>query len=573
MPSLAIGAIVFDPVTPRIVYAGSGEGNFYFNLGAGVYRSTDGGTTWTVIATAPFVGAGFFDLVVDPKNRKRLYAATTGGFYASKNGGTTWTLKRAGRCWDISLHPAGGAAAEILAAFQDGLFVSTSGGNSFTAVSMPSEPATARSRLAVDRVKQAPDVAYVFGAAGSSAYLWRRSATTWTRITSLPPGLNINQAWYDWYVAASPTDSNLVYLGAIDTHRGVRSASGAWTWTNITSKGSTSVHPDQHCLAFAPGASKTIYLGNDGGVYRSANSGGTWKALNRTLGITEIEYMAIDPTTADWLLAGTQDNGTIRFTGASTTWDHVADGDGGDCGVNHVNPSEVYHSYYGVSLEHSSDSGDTWTWLAPPATPALFYPPVEVYATTVAIGGASLIISRTSGAPWTAVGLGLPAGDMASAMDIPDANTVFVGTTEGRVLKVTWNGTTWTKTVLTSPAPRYISCITADPGTPARLWVTMSQLGGPRVFRSDNTGGTWVNCTAGLPNIPINSVAVDPANGKRVWVAADVGVYQTLDMGGTWTGFSNGLPNAMAADLVFHKKGRVLFCGTRNRGAWVVAVP
>jgi hypothetical protein len=96
---------------------------------------------------------------------------------------------------------------------------------------------------------------------------------------------------------------------------------------------------------------------------------------------------------------------------------------------------------------------------------------------------------------------------------------------------------------------------------------------GGRVYRSDNGGGSWVNCTAGLPNIPINSVVVDPANFKRVWVAADVGVHQTLDLGSSWAGFSNGLPNAMAVDLIFHKQDRQLFCGTRNRGAWIIPVP
>src|SRR5262249_42116587 len=83
MPSLAIGAITFDPSLPKRVYAGSGEGNFYYNLGAGVYRSTDGGTKWAVLASAPFVGVGFYDLVVDPHTPTVLYAATTSGFFRS----------------------------------------------------------------------------------------------------------------------------------------------------------------------------------------------------------------------------------------------------------------------------------------------------------------------------------------------------------------------------------------------------------------------------------------------------------------------------------------------------------
>jgi hypothetical protein len=95
MPSLAIGAVVFDPRNRKRVYAGSGEGNFYASRGAGVYRSIDGGTTWAVQASAPFVGVGFYDLVVDPKTRSILYAATTNGFYKSTNKGSTWARNKA----------------------------------------------------------------------------------------------------------------------------------------------------------------------------------------------------------------------------------------------------------------------------------------------------------------------------------------------------------------------------------------------------------------------------------------------------------------------------------------------
>jgi hypothetical protein len=569
MPTLAIGAVTFDPHDPTRAYAGSGEGNFYANLGAGVYMSSDGGTTWKVRARAPFVGAGFYDLVVDPVNRNILYAATTIGFYVSTNAGTSWSRKRAGKCWDITVHPAGGAN-EILAAFADGLFASYNHANTFAPVALPSSPAAAWTRLDVDRVIGAPDIAYVFGAAGTSAHLWRRTGTTWKKVTPLP-AIDVNQAWYDWYVAASPTDSRQVFVGAIDTFRGTLSGT-TWRWKNITTQGRNSIHPDQHALTFSPGNSKVIYAGNDGGVYRSANSGNNWKALNRGLGITEVEYLGSDPNTWMWLMAGTQDNGTIRFTG-TTRWEHIADGDGGDCGVNQLDPNEIYHSFYSVSLERSNNKGDTWTWLAPPGVPSLFYPPVEVAGRTVAIGGASLVITRTGGPPWTTVALGLPAGDGASAMRAVDANTFLIGSTRGRMLRAAWNGTSWTVTNLASPAARFVSCIAVDPSNPQRVWVTLSQLGGGRVFRSDDAGATWTDCSAGLPPIPMNSVVVDPASFQRVWVSADVGVYESTDLGSTWTSFSAGLPNAMAVDLLFHRQDRMLFCATRNRGVWVIHIP
>jgi hypothetical protein len=570
MPSLAIGAVAFDPKAPKRVYAGSGEGNFYANLGAGVYVSTDGGTTWTVLASAPFLGVGFYALVIDPKKTSTLYAATTNGLYRSTNSGRNWNLKRAGRCWDLTVHPNGGGV-ELLAAFQDGLFVSTNGGNTFSAVTLPSSPAAAWTRLAVDRVTAAPDVAYAFGAAGGAAHLWRRVGTTWTKLAA--PALNVNQAWYDWYVAANPTSQTQVYVAAIDTLRGDLSGS-TWKWTNVTTQGANSIHPDQHCLTFVPGNAKTIYAGNDGGIYRSTSSGAKWTDLNKGLAITEIEYMASDPNTWKWLMAGTQDNGTIRFTG-TTKWDHIADGDGGDCGVNQQNPNTIYHSYYNVSLERSNDKGNTWTWLAPPNVPSLFYPPVEVAGMTVAIGAVDLVITRNGAPPWATVALGLAAGEVSTAMRAIDANSLLIGTNRGRVLKMTWTGASWTKTILGSPAAKYISCIAIDPTNPQRFWLTNSQVtgAGGRVYRSDNGGAAWINCTAALPNIPINSIVVDPANFKRVWVAADVGVYESVDLGASWAAFANGLPNAMAVDLLFHSQDRRLFCGTRNRGAWVVAVP
>jgi photosystem II stability/assembly factor-like uncharacterized protein len=570
MPTLAVGAITFDPHDARRVYAGSGEGNAYKNLGAGVYLSTDGGTTWKVLTGAPFIGSGFYDLVVDPVNRRVLYAATTSGFYVSTNAGAAWTRRRAAECWDISVHPNGGTV-ELLIACADGLWRSINAGTSFAPVVLPGVLALDWNRLAVDRVTSAPDVAYAFGARSNNrAYLWRRVGSTWSRV-ALPADLQVHQAWYDWYVAASPTSRTQVFLGAIDIHRGTLTGL-TWTWKNISSQGGNSIHPDQHALTFAPGDSRTIYAGNDGGVYRSTNSGNTWTALNRGLGIAEIEYLASDPAAWQWLLAGTQDNGTLRFTGSST-WDHVADGDGGDCGVNQLNPTEVYHSYYDVSLERSNNKGDTWADLDPPAVRSLFYPPVEVSGRTVAIGGQSLVMTRTGARPWTTVGIGLPADEVASVMRAVDANTFLVGTTRGRLLRVAWNGTAWSATPLNSPATRWMSAIAIDPANPLRIWITFSQLGGGGVFRSDDAGTTWVNCSRGLPPIPFNSIVVDPGNFRRVWTAADVGVYQSTDLGASWSAFSAGLPNAMAVDLLFHRQDRVLLCATRNRGVWAIQVP
>jgi len=574
LPSLAIGAIAFDPTMPSRVYAGSGEGNWYRMLGAGVYKSTNGGTTWSVIATGPFVGAAFYDLVIDPQNAAILYAATTIGFYVSTNSGVNWTLKRNVVCWDISVGVTG-TTTEILVAFQDGLFVSTASGNGLAAVSLPSDPAGSWSRLAIDRVNATPGVAYAFGAKGTLGHMWRRNAGTWTKVTSLP-ALNITQAWYDWYVAATPNDVNEVYVGAIDTLRGNLSGT-TWSWTNISTQGANSIHPDQHCLAFSPTSSSTIYAGNDGGIYKSTSKGATWTSLNKGLGITEIEYMAGFAGNASGnLMAGTQDNGTIlRLPGPA--WSNIADGDGGDCGVNQLS-NKLYHSFYSPTLQRGtlSSTGVAWVNLVPPPSggTALFYPPVEVAETTVAIGANPLIYSLNGDAATSTSGfttLALPGGIVPSAMRARHPASLLVGATSGAMLRVKFTGGTPTIDTLATPRAANISCIAIDSSNPNRYWVTISQTGGGRVYKSENSGTSWTDCTtAGLPNIPMNSIVVDPANYKRVFVAGDRGVYETTDLGASWAVYGIGLPNAMAADLLIHAQDRVLICGTRNRGAWAI---
>lgn len=423
--TLSVGILAFDPNDSSIVYCGTGEGNAWYNapLGEGILRSTDGGTTWSTLCTTPFVGKGFYDLVVDPADSQHLLAGTTtligspNGLFVSTDGGVNWTPQRTARTWSLSIAPTGGAAAEILAGCEDGVWASTNGGTTWSKVTLPGAPITF-DRIEVDIAPSNPSVAYAWGARGDTAYLWRRAGGTWTTVTT-PPDVRTGQASYDWFVAAAPDIDTQVYCGAIEVHRGDLTA-GGWTWINISNKNASSagnsIHPDQHAISFEPGTPNTIYVANDGGLFRSNDRGINWQHCNNGLVITEFEYLAQDPNSAQWIIGGTQDNGTQRWTGSSVH-DHVADGDGGDYG-----------------------------------------------------------------------------------------------------------------------------------------------------------GTSWSDRTAGLPDLPINAIAIDPTDDDRIWVAADLGVYQSLDGGVTWSDFSNGLPHMVVGDMLFHSSARLLRVGTRNRGIWEIMV-
>ncbi len=581
-PSLATGAIAFDPQNPAVVYAGTGEGDFYSNLGVGLLRSVDGGTTWTLHATAPFVGQGFHKIIVDPQDGNRLYAATTGGLFRSLDGGATWSARRGASTWDISLRtPTAGSTPQtggLFAACTDGLFRSTNGGTSWTAVTLPGS-AGGFNRLACRQAPSNTGIVYAFGALSSDeGKLWRRGSFSGSFVSvNLPPDLQTGQAWYDWFLEVAPNNPDVVYLGAINVHRGVRGANGTFTWTNISARSSgPSIHPDQHAMTFAPNDPNVIYIGNDGGIYRSPDAGASWKPLNRGLSITEFEYLAQHPQHEAWLLGGTQDNGTLRFEGEEL-WFHVQDGDGGDVGINNGSPYTCYHTFFNMGMERSTTGGGwgSWSYIGPNVADSyasLFYPPVEVNGSVVAQAGATVFVSSNNGNSFFEATLPAAQG-IASAMASASSTRILVGTTAGEIYRVDRVGGFWINGVrLGRPLAGFISDLIVDPTNPNRCWLTCSRFGLPHVMRSDDAGVTWVNVSAGLPNIPFNAIELDPANPQIVYAAADVGVFRSPDSGATWMPFSNLLPNSIVSDLLFHGPSRLLRCATKNRGVWEIPV-
>lgn len=575
----AVGAIVFDPTNPTTVYCGTGEGNWWSSLGQGILRSTNGGTTWGTLCTAPFVGQGFYDLQVVPTSPTHLLAGTNYGLYTSTDSGVTWTRRRSVATWSISIGtPATrGANPEMLAACSDGVYQSTDGGVSWNAVTLTGSPGSFN-RIAVSICPADRTVAYAWGANGASAYLWRRAGGTWTAVTP-PSGVSTGQAWYDWYVAAAPDSNAQVFCGAIESYRGTLSGT-TWTWLCISNKGSTgsSIHPDQHAIAFEPGNSNMIYVGCDGGLFRSPDRGVTWQHCNNGLVITEFEYLAQNVGSSRWLIGGTQDNGTDRWTGSSS-FDHSDDGDGGYCCVNHDTPTTVFHTYYNMSPVRSTSSGDFGSFggitpTIPAGETSLFYPPMrctDSSGSAIAIGGGALYVSSNNGTSWTR--LAFPSAATASAICMPDSSHCYVATTDGRVFVTTLSGTTWgSLSALTTPRSASASDIYVSAGNLQRIWVTYSSAGGGYVYRSDNGGTSWTDYSAGLPNQSVNAIEVDSRNASRIWVAGNVGVYQSLDAGAHWASFSNGLPNAFIGDLAFHPHAWVLRAATRNRGIWEIPV-
>src|SRR5947209_2655803 len=411
--TLTVGAVAFHPADSSVLFVGTGEGNSFSEQGAGLLRSKDGGRSWTTYGREQFGKKGFYALAFDPLRPERMFAATTESLCHSVDGGETWAQVRDEQTWDISIDKD---SREILVAGADGLFRGKPGAHAKTwkKVDLPQAPSEF-SRIAVRHAEDG-EVAYVFAAPApslqpadgySDPLLWRRNkfGGDFEPVVATPPLIDISQADYDWYVAVPSDNPDCVYLGAISLFKGIRAPSGIWNWSNLSSRSEgDSIHPDQHALAISPGNPSAIYASNDGGIYQSKDSGGSWKSLNKGLCITEIEYLAQHPVFEAWLMGGTQDNGTLRYEGGEVWW-QVAGGDGGECGVDEDAPHICFHAYYDMGLERSlsGDAVDSWDEIGPDVTDgfrSLFYPPMEVSGSVVVQAGTGVYISTDAGSTW-----------------------------------------------------------------------------------------------------------------------------------------------------------------------------
>jgi len=474
----------------------------------------------------------------------------------------------------------------MFAAVVTGLKRSTDGGMRWSAVALPGGVAR-YTRLAVCLAAGQPDVVTVAGCAGRRGFLWRRGAGGAAfGAEAVPAGMDLSQGWYDWCLGVAPDDANIVYWGAIDLYRGQR-GTGGFRWTKISSRGDggSSIHPDQHFIAFDPADARTVYACNDGGLFRSRDRGDSWESLNPGLGITEFEYLAQLESDPAWIMGGTQDNGTLANAGLRH-WDQIALGDGGDCAsVDRGAASICYHSYYDMPVERAAALGAQafgWADVSPPVPEgyaSLFYPPLEASGSIVARAGATLWVSADEGAHWDEVALPGAEGadpDLASALAIVGEKLIVVGTASGRLYRVqrgaSWAGATVTALGLLPGA--YISDIVVSGATGRTIWLSCSRAParGGHVFRSTDGGRTWLNRSSTLPDIAANALVLDPKNSRVLYVATDRGVQRTRDGGTTWSDFSNGLPNVIVGDLILHAGLRRLRAGTRSRGAWEVDV-
>lgn len=608
--NLAITTICQHPSTPSILYFGTGEGWFNADAirGDGIWKSTDGGATFTQLAaTASNGNFQYINKIVVHPATGDVYAATNGGLYRSQNGGTTWTevLGAGNGCTvdfiadvEIAADNSVFAGTGRVSSGADGVYKSANGNaGTYTKQNTGANgfPTTGFERVEIACAPSSAATIYALTQATAftigGIYKSVNGGTTWTSCT-LPTDADAGigadftrgQAWYDLIAGVDPNNASTLIIGGVDIFK---STNAGTSWTQLChwygGFGYQEVHADQHAIVYQPGSSSVVYFGNDGGVYRTADGGTTIAPKSYNYNVTQYYACAINPTLgSNQFLAGAQDNGSQQYStpGINATLE-VTGGDGAFCHINQSNQQVQFTSYVYNNIYRSTDGGATFTSIRANnngsfINPSDFDDNGNAFYAAYTSGNYTRLLTANTSTTWTNVAIAaFNSGRVTAVRAAPvTANRVFFGLNNGRVVRVdNANAATPTATHINAsggmPASASVSCIEVENDDDNHLLVTYSNYGVTSVWETKNGGTTWTAVEGNLPDMPVRWALFNPTDSSQALIATEVGVWSTDLLNGAatvWGPSNNGLANVRTDMLQIRSSDKLIIAATHGRG-------
>ena len=632
----SIGAIAIHQKSPEIVWVGTGEGNprNSASVGNGVYRTLDGGRTWTHLGLEGTEKIA--RILVHPDDPDVAWAAALGtswgenserGVFRTTDGGRTWERvlyvdERTG-CADLALDPSN--PKKLVAALWEhrrepwffrsggpgsGLYVSLDGGTTWTKRGTAEGlPGGELGRIGLAFCRTRPEVLYALVEAKTNALL--RSDDGGASFRTVNPSNDVaNRPFYYADIRVDPLDPQRVYnLGSVLEV----SEDGGQTFRDV----SDDVHPDHHALWIDPGDPAHVVDGNDGGLYVSRNRGRTWRFV-RNLPLAQYYHIAVDHEEPYNVYGGMQDNGSWR--GPNTVWEnggirnhHWTEVGFGD-GFATVPMSDDARRGYAMSqggalMRFDLRTGERkgiqpdgpeevelrFNWNAGIALDP-FDPAVVYY------GSQFLHRSPDRGNTWTTISPDLTTNNPAwqrqkesggLTPDVTDAENyctiltiapsrlerglVWVGTDDGRLQLTRDGGATWTSVeerLLGVPRNTWIPHVEASQHDPGTAYVVLDDHRRanwqPYVFVTRDHGATWSDLATADIWGYVHVIEEDPFDPSLLFLGTEFGLFVSRDAGASWARWSHGLPTCPVTALAVHPRDHDLVIGTFGRSAYVI---
>jgi photosystem II stability/assembly factor-like uncharacterized protein len=589
---LSIGSITIDKSNPTIMYAGTGDPNLDFQAftGNGIYKSMDAGETWTHkgLDSMGIVSK----IVIHPTNNQIIYAATMGrpmtrglnrGLYKSFDGGLTWThilsLGNETGVMDViidknnpSIIYATGMRRirtnleSILYGNTTRIYKSIDGGSTWNEISN-GLPSGAWCKVNIDMHPTNTNILFACIVDSMNLdfygiYKTTNGGTSWTKLdtTGLPSSVFAGFGWYFAQIRVNPFNTNELFLQGVDLWHSIN---GGLNWTMATPPWYTSeVHADKHCMYFF-NASQYL-LATDGGLYKTPDAGQSWNFISN-IPITQFYHVAVNYWNGNYY-GGAQDNGTILGTSsAPNNWQTIFGGDGFkpsfsnkyfDLTYVEVQNGELYYNS-GSSFQKASngfDSSDVPNWDMP------YF--LSRYNDNVFAGTQYVYKATDCNNPYfNKISPNLTDGNIYGARfhnistlceSFVNQNILYAGTSDANVWRSLDGGSIWTN--ITGNLPnRYVTCVTTSCKNANTVYVSHTgyKYGEyiPHIHKSIDNGTTWTDISGDMPSFAVNTILTFSFDENLLMAGTDGGVFCTKNGGINWTRIGNNMPVFPVFDL------------------------
>tara|TARA_B100000508_G_scaffold141039_1_gene145486 strand:+ start:20678 stop:24676 length:3999 start_codon:yes stop_codon:yes gene_type:complete len=578
--TFGVSAIAIDPRNPKVIYIGTGDADTRGTAGTGVYKSLDGGKTWTRKSLG-MNDKTVTKILMDPDTSDILIATTKDGLYKSKDGAATWQRRiNSGDFRDLEFKPGNSnviyASQWSYPGISSYIYISKDKGENWRRGFIP-DGLYPDMRQEIEVTPSNPDVLYGVG----EIRLVMTPDEGDTFITVIDSGKFLldrdEQGWYNASFKIDPENEKIMYCGNRQLYK---TYDGGYNWIRLNH-----THADNHYIDFHP-ITKELYVLDDGGVHRSKDGGETFEDLTN-LGVAAIYSLSQSPFNSEHVLNGYQDCGSKYYNGYK--WVSTYGADGMQPLFDPTDSMIFYTAYqYGGIIRYLNHIGSAQNMERPKDEGPWETPYILDYHDngTMYVGrqtvwkSTNIHIKDRKKVTWESIGSGV-AANVGRYVQIKLHKTnpsrmyaTIQNTNRSRSQLIVCDdiyaaAPVWKDLSLKLPTANIMADVETNPFDSLAIYVST----GSRVYESIDGGQNFKNVSGNMPDVPIHVLEIDTVNGN-LYLGSDAGVFCRIKGDTNWTPFSNGLSaSAQARDLDIyyypgdHSKSKIKVA-TYGRGMW-----